>query len=102
MLDTRKHLSKKAFTLFSGYLTLSIALFGVAAAIYRGHGLSFTVVSFVIIVLTLIAGAICFVFALMDEKYGAVASDPNMWLKVLGREFTTSHLTRPLMEPLWA
>lgn len=30
--------------------------------------------------LTLIAGAVCFVFALMDERYGAIASDPSMWL----------------------
>jgi len=80
MLDTKKAFEQKAFTLFSGYLTLSIALFGVAATLYKDHGLSFTVVSFVIVELTLIAGAVCFVFALMDEKYGAVASDPNMWL----------------------
>ena len=80
MLDTKKAFEQKAFTLFSGYLTLSIALFGVAATLYKDHGLSFTVVSVVIVELTLIAGAVCFVFALMDEKYGAVASDPNMWL----------------------
>jgi hypothetical protein len=69
MLDTKKAFEQKAFTLF-----------GVAATLYKDHGLSFTVVSFVIVELTLIAGAVCFVFALMDEKYGAVASDPNMWL----------------------
>jgi hypothetical protein len=59
MLDTKKAFEQKAFTLFSGYLTLSIALFGVAATLYKDHGLSFTVVSFVIVELTLIAGAIC-------------------------------------------
>jgi hypothetical protein len=80
MLDTKKAFEQKAFTLFSGYLTLSIALFGVAAAIYKDHGLSSTVISFMLVELTLIAGAVCFVFALMDEKYGAIASDPNMWL----------------------
>jgi hypothetical protein len=80
MLDTKKAFEQKAFTLFSGYLTLSIALFGVAATLYKDHGLSSTVISFMLVELTLIAGAVCFVFTPMDERYGAIASDPNMWL----------------------
>src|SRR5882757_6670627 len=77
MLETKKAFEQKAFTLLSGYLALSIALFGVAAALYKDHGLSSTFVSFMLVELTLIAGAICFVFALMDERYGAIASNPN-------------------------
>ncbi len=79
-LDTKKAYEQKAFTLFSGYVTVSLALFGVGGAIFKDQGLTQLVTPFWISGLLYITGAICFVTALVDTQYGALASHPNMWL----------------------
>jgi len=80
ILDTKKSFEQKAFTLFNGYITVSLALFGVGGALFKQEGLSHLTAPFLGTGLFLIAGAICFVLALMDNKYGALASSPDMWL----------------------
>jgi hypothetical protein len=81
ILDTKKAFEQKAFTLFSGYLTAALALFGVGGAIYKDHGVTNLVLMFWLTGLLLVAGAVCFVWALKDDGYGALASDPSMWLR---------------------
>src|SRR5882724_2742717 len=80
ILDTKKMYEQKAFTLFNGYLTLSLALFGIGGAIYKDQGLTHLVVPFWVAGALFVAGAICFVSALIDVKYGALASSPDIWL----------------------
>lgn len=80
VLDNKRAFEQKAFTLFSGYLTVSIALLGFSGSIYKDHGVTSLVLALLLAASPLLAGTICFVLALMDKHYGALASDPNMWL----------------------
>lgn len=80
VLDTKKTFEQKAFTLFNGYLTVSLALFGVGGAIYKTDGLTHTVQSFWITALLVLLGVVLFVLALRGGKYGALGSNPSMWL----------------------
>lgn len=79
-LETKKSYEQKAFTLFNAYLTISLALFGVGGALYKDDGLAFPVIAFWICGGIFVAGAVFFVLALMDDRYGAIASNPDMWL----------------------
>lgn len=79
-LDTKKSFEQKAFTLFSAYITASFALFGIGGAAFRDQYWNYLSVAFFVAGSFLVAGAICFALALMDKKYGALASDPDMWL----------------------
>jgi hypothetical protein len=79
-LDTKKTYEQKAFTLFSGYVTVSLALFGVGGAIFKEQGINHLVMPFWAAGVMFILGAILFVVSLRDKTYGAIASDPSMWL----------------------
>ena len=78
ILETKKSYEQKAFTLFSGYLTATLALFGVGGTLFRHDGLTQTVSAFAGAGIIFAIGAMCLVIALLDADYGAVASDPNM------------------------
>src|SRR5262249_49650786 len=80
ILDAKKTFEQKAFTLFSGYLTVCLVLLGVAGSVYKDHGPTAQFFAFVIAGTMLVAGAVLFVLALKDKSYGAVASSPEMWL----------------------
>ena len=71
-LETRKMFEQKAITLFSAYIALTLALFGIAGSF---HSRPFLAAGLLTIV-----GAILFVIALMDATCGALGSDPAMWL----------------------
>lgn len=79
-LETKKSYEQKAFTLFSAYLTISLALFGVGGALYKDDGFAFPVIAFWVCGGIFVSGAVFFVLALMDDRYGALASNPDMWL----------------------
>lgn len=80
VLDTKKSFEQKAFVLLNAYLTLSLAVFGVAGSIYKTGWNSGQWIPFFASGLFLIFGAISFAVALMDDKYGAIGSNPDMWL----------------------
>ncbi len=81
ILDTKKAFEQKAFTLFSGYLTVAIAVFGVGGAIYKGdQAWSPLAVAFLVAGALFVLGSILFMLALHDSTYGALASSPDMWL----------------------
>jgi hypothetical protein len=79
-LDTKKTFEQKAFTLFSGYLTVTLALFGAGAAIYGDSELKYLFVPLWTAGTFLLIGTFCFLWALKDKAYGAIASHPDMWL----------------------
>ena len=81
VLDTKNKYEQKAFALFSGYLTLALALFGVASAIIKDGGLNQLAVGLLAAGALLMAGAICFILALLDRQYGSIGSSPDMWLE---------------------
>lgn len=79
-LETKKNYEQKAFTLFNAYLTISLALFSVGGALYKDDGFAFPVIAFWVCGGIFVFGAAFFVLALMDDRYGALASNPDMWL----------------------
>jgi hypothetical protein len=79
-LETKKSYEQKAFTLFNAYLTISLALFSVGGALYKDSGFAFPVIAFWVCGGIFVLGAAFFVLALMDDRYGALASNPDMWL----------------------
>ena len=81
ILDTKKAYEQKAFTLFSGYLTVTLALLGVAGAVFKdAHHLTHLVVSLWLTGGVFGIGAVFLMLALLDKGYGAAGSDPQMWL----------------------
>jgi hypothetical protein len=76
-IEIKKSFKQKAFTLFSGYITASIALFGVGGALLRDDSTRFFVRPFFVTGLIIAVGAICFVLALMDKVYGALVRLPH-------------------------
>lgn len=78
-LDTKEGHEKKAFEMLRSYVVVSLAAFGAAGFCIRGGytelgpplflaGMAFTV------------GAGLALFALKARAYGAIGSDPSMWL----------------------
>jgi hypothetical protein len=80
VLETKKSFEQKSFTLFGSYVTAATALVRIGGAILKDNYWNclstplFTATSIFVI------GAIFFILALMDKTYGALASDPDMWL----------------------
>jgi hypothetical protein len=79
-LETKKSFDQKAFALFSGFLTIALALFGVSGALFKDQNTRHLMVPFLLAGVLFVAGTICFILALKDKKYGALASSPDMWL----------------------
>jgi len=79
-IDTKKSYEQKAFTLFTGYVTVSLALFGAGGVFYKDHGLDHLVFPFWLAGAFFVIGTVFFVIALIDRSYGALASEPSMWL----------------------
>jgi hypothetical protein len=79
-LDTKKAFEQKAFTLFGGYLTISLALFGAGGAVASSPSLKYLLTPFWGTGAVLVIGTIFFLLALTDKQYGALASHPDMWL----------------------
>lgn len=79
-LDTKKAFEQKASTLFTGYITIALALFSVGGALIGKNGVENLTVSFWVTGALFGVGAFWFVTALRDREYGALGSEPNMWL----------------------
>jgi hypothetical protein len=96
VLDTKKTHEQKAYALFTGYVTLTLALLGAAGAIYSND--TYTVLSIALGVAgaAFALGAICFVLSLDVNLYGAAGSDPSMWLVKGTVDGDQDHLARML------
>jgi hypothetical protein len=80
VLDTKKSVEQKASNLFSAYVTVALALFGIGGAIFKDQGLSHKTWPFFIAGAFFVLGALIFMAAIKDEEYGFLGSPPNMWL----------------------
>jgi hypothetical protein len=80
ILDIKKAYEQKAFTLFNGYVTISLGLIGVGVALFTHPELARLALPFWGAGTLYVIGAICFVLALKDRTYGLLASSPDMWL----------------------
>jgi hypothetical protein len=84
LLETKKAVEQKATTLVAAYVTLSVALVGASAGIYReGHAVA-KALPFTLSAATFVIGAVVLVAALRGRQYGNLGSTPDMWL-VKGR-----------------
>jgi hypothetical protein len=79
-LEAKKTFEQKAFFLFNAYVAASLAAFGVVGALYRG-GADSNMYAFLLCGVILVIGAGLFLSALLDSDYGAMGSDPALWLK---------------------
>lgn len=77
-LETKKSLEQKAFTLLSGYITISIALFGIAANLGKQHPMFY---SMIIVGLCFCAGLIFLFNSLRSSDYGTLGRYPDTWLQ---------------------
>jgi hypothetical protein len=80
-LETKKTFEQKATTLLGAFATISLALSGAGAALLRDpnllvhHRWPIWVAAALMMV-----GAAFFAGVMLDQKYGAIGSDPDMWL----------------------
>jgi hypothetical protein len=79
-LETKKTFEQKAFFLFNAYVAAALAAFGVVGALYRGGIGGSNMYAFLLCGATLLIGAGLFLSALLDSEYGAMGSDPDLWL----------------------
>lgn len=88
LMDVRKGYDSKALGLFGGFITVSLALFGVAGAALAGD-LLLRWEPFGLAGAAYATGAVCFMCALWDKWYGHAGSHPDVWLRrgtIDGRE----------------
>ncbi len=80
VLETKKNHEQKAFILLNAYLTLALAILGVAGSIYKSVPSDNQWIPFFIAGILLITGSVLFSISLTDKNYGSVGSNPDMWL----------------------
>ena len=80
VLDTKKSLEHRASTLFSSYVTIALALFGIGGVIFEDAGLHSKTWPFFIAGTVFVLGACFFMLVIKDDKYGFLGSAPDMWL----------------------
>lgn len=81
VLDTKRDFEQKAFALFGGYVTVSIALFSTVGGLAHWYGITRLVIGLLVAAVIFLAGSGCFISALLIDDYGALGSDPSMWLQ---------------------
>jgi hypothetical protein len=80
-LETKKTFEQKATTLLGAFVTISLALSGAGAALLRDQSLLLHHRWPIWLAATLMMlGAFCFAGAMIDQRYGAMGSDPDMWI----------------------
>jgi len=81
-LANKDALERKAAALFGGYVTGALALTGVGATMFKEDGLD-NPMSLVFLMAGgfLLAGLIVLAFVFYDRQYGALGSDPEIWLQ---------------------
>jgi F0F1-type ATP synthase assembly protein I len=84
LITTKEAIERKATTLFSSYVTIALALFGVGAALMKDQMLEISPWPFHIAAILFVIGAGLFVRVLHGAVYGYAGSAPDMWL-VRGR-----------------
>lgn len=103
ILETKKTIEQKASSLFSSYVTISLAVFAIGAAMLRENSFKGQAWPFFLAGAVFTLGAFAFVAALKGQTYGAMGSAPSIWLQSgvidgpdaeLSRQFAylTSHL----------
>lgn len=81
VLQTKSAFEQKAFTLFGGYTTFSFALIGVAGSMFKSDGWTRVVLALGLSGVILIVGTVLLVLALHERDYGALGSNPEVWLR---------------------
>lgn len=81
LLDTRKHLDRKAFILFAGYIAAAFALFGLAE---KSLGLTYWLIASALI---LCFGVVSLLIVIRTYPYGTSGRDPDDWLH--GKDYVT-------------
>jgi hypothetical protein len=80
-LETKKGFEQKASTLFSVYVALAVALFGVGGTLYKATSSMAEVLPFLIVGFVFMCGALLFALALRGRRYGELGTSPTRWLE---------------------
>jgi hypothetical protein len=80
ILDVRKSFEQKLSALMSAYNTLSLALFGLGATIFKDSHTLHEMAPFLGAGAVFFVGALCFLAAIRSGEYPALGSTPEMWL----------------------
>lgn len=80
-LDAKKTVEQKAMVLFGAYVTISVALFGLAGALLRDAAFAKLAWPFFIGASVFVIGAALFAAVFQGAKYGSAGSEPSMWLQ---------------------
>jgi hypothetical protein len=80
ILDVRKSFEQKASTLMGAYNTLSLALFGLGATIFKDAHTLREMAPFLGAGAVFFVGTLCFLTAIRSGEYPALGSTPEMWL----------------------
>lgn len=80
VLEVRKTVEQKATSLFTAYVTIALALFGIGGALVREIGARPLAWPFFVAGFGFVLGAAIFIWALRGLEYGYAGSDPDMWL----------------------
>jgi hypothetical protein len=80
-LDVKKTVEQKATVLFGAYVTLSIALFGLATTMARDGTFAKLAWPFFIAGAVLVIGGVMFAHVFRSANYGNMGSEPSMWLQ---------------------
>jgi hypothetical protein len=80
-LTTKAGHEQKAFALLGGFIAVSLALFGAGSVFLSGEEQGDMVaLPFLVAGVIQVVGACFFLWALLDDIYGALGSHPEMWL----------------------
>ena len=80
VLETKKAYEQKAFALFSGFLTVTLGFIAGGVALTKDGAIGGMALALWVAGVVSGVGALFLMLALLDKAYGAVASDPKMWL----------------------
>ena len=81
VLDARKTVEQKATSLFSAYLTIALALFGVGGALLKGPVSDVLPFPFFVAGAIVVVGALMFIWAIWPMRYGYVGTAASFWLE---------------------
>jgi hypothetical protein len=81
ILDTKKAIEQKATSMFSAYVTISLAVSGVGATILRDPIRAENAWPFFGSAGLFVIGAFFFMSALKGANYGTLGSSPTIWLR---------------------
>jgi hypothetical protein len=82
ILETKKLIEQKATSLFTAYVTISLAIFGFGVVVFKDSTLTGKAWAFFVSGGLFVLGASSFIIALKGQSYGSIGSAPSAWMRL--------------------